>query len=333
MKRKLYYSTILAISILTIASTLVYKQTWDSEKIHSDTYSKNLTWWTPLMQDSPFRKWDDLEIVEIISWWDFKAMLDLSKISEIIDINKIEYNWKRYKDKIWLEVIVSKESPAIVKIVWKAKLNKQDDLLKINVTKTEELISKKEEIQEKKITSSNKASWIKINWEKFNSNINNLLIMSWNDLDNISHVLIWEKNMRIIKQDSKIYIPIDKKTFTSWEYFMMLQYPDWSVTSLDKKISFTFSQNEINISAITPDQITNDSDIYVVLQGNWFNKLISLQLSNNIIIKNTEFKPINDNVVAVKIPKWIQSWIYKINLMDTKWIYSTEDIVLSINHR
>jgi hypothetical protein len=75
------------------------------------------------------------------------------------------------------------------------------------------------------------------------------------------------------------------------------------LVSTDEKISFVYDSSPINIGAITPTEIRSDADRYVVVQGNGFEKIISIQLSNNLIFKNTLFTVVNDNVVSIKIPK------------------------------
>ena len=75
------------------------------------------------------------------------------------------------------------------------------------------------------------------------------------------------------------------------------------LVTTDEKVSFVYHSSPINIGAVTPSEIKSDVDRYVVVQGNGFEKIISIQLSNNLIFKNTLFNVVNDNVVSIKIPK------------------------------
>ena len=96
------------------------------------------------------------------------------------------------------------------------------------------------------------------------------------------------------------------------------------------KIKFVYTDSKINIANITPGKISNKKDTFLVLQWNGFNKIIQMQLSNNVILKNTSFKTINDNVATIKIDKWLDIWEYFFTIMHTEWIEELRNLKFEI---
>lgn len=302
-----------------------------NNSIKVDKYIKNNTWNVPLSKDVPYKKWDEVELIYILkNWADILASININKLKELIEISEINYNWKKYKNLKEIEIL---KDPKILKIIWKAKVNhniwEEINELEIIKIKEIEIVENEEKIIKEDITEV--PVNIKISNNYFSSNINNILILNWQNIDNIDFVLIWEKSFKPIIEDNIAYIPIEKNTFNSWEYFILIQSKTWEIKSINNKIKFNYINQKINIAHINPMKIGNKIDNYIILQWNWFNKLISLQLSNNIILENAQFQIINDNVVMVKIPKNISEWNYTFNLMDTDWIYEDNKILTITN--
>lgn len=100
-----------------------------------------------------------------------------------------------------------------------------------------------------------------------------------------------------------LFVRLDRDTFTSGEYFVFFTLKNGKILTSEYRLSFEHSNSAINIANITPGAVPNDEDRFIVIQGNGFNKIVSIQLSNNLILKNAEFDIINDRVAGVKIPK------------------------------
>ena len=170
-----------------------------------------------------------------------------------------------------------------------------------------------------------------INQNKFNSNISNLLEISWNNLELIKYVKIGEVKLNWVLRDWKYLVWIEKWVIkNNLEYNIILWLIDNIDLKTDIKISFIYSDSKINIANITPDKISNKEDTFLVLQWNWFKKIIQIQLSNNVIIKNTSFKVINDNVATIKINKWLETWEYFFNIMHTEGISELKSLKFEI---
>lgn len=74
------------------------------------------------------------------------------------------------------------------------------------------------------------------------------------------------------------------------------------------KIYFEYDDNKVSIFDILPTKLKNDTDRQLSIYWVWFNKIIWVQFSNNIILKKQIFLLITDNILIVKIPKWLSSW-------------------------
>lgn len=172
---------------------------------------------------------------------------------------------------------------------------------------------------------------IKLNNYNLNSNINNLVEITWSWRELVKYVNIGWVSLTPINESNKTFLTIAKNTFSSWEYFIIVQLNDNEIVTLNEKIKFTYNSSKVNIANITPNTIKNDFDTFIVLQGNWFSKIISIQLSNNIILKTTSFDIINDNVMSVKIPKDLGVWSYYFNIMTIDWITELKNNIFTIN--
>ncbi|EKE29756.1 MAG: hypothetical protein ACD_2C00105G0003 [uncultured bacterium (gcode 4)] len=303
----------------------------DLWRITSDTYMKNLSWETWMKRDVPYKKWDDLEFLWIYRWWDFLAHIDIQDILKSMDISSISWNWTRISQGDLWSIMISSDTPGILKIEGKAK--KWNDWWRLKADA--QIISKiTKPTQEKEKDMVNPkigiAKNISLKASSFHSNLNNLVEINWENLNSISFVMIWEKAFKPIYDTWKLFVKIDKNTFQNWDYFVLLQSADWKIIAANSRIHFDYSSWKMNIWNITPNVLDNNSEKYVIIQWNWFNKLISLQLSNNIILKNTQYQAINDNVLAVKIPKEINPGTYHFNLMDVSWIYEDSTKTLTI---
>ena len=97
---------------------------------------------------------------------------------------------------------------------------------------------------------------------QFNSNINNLLEISWENIDNIKYLNIGSYSFSPIFKNNKAYFSLKKNTFNASNYFIFIQPLEGKIIPLDEQITFKFSDSEINIVNITPDIIKNNTNKY-----------------------------------------------------------------------
>lgn len=107
---------------------------------------------------------------------------------------------------------------------------------------------------------------VNIGQTRFYSHMNNVLILSGQNLSSIDKVIIGEKSFSGISKDGKYYIQIDKNTFDSGDYFVGLYLKNGELVPLEQKLSFIFDASPINIIAITPSKISAKNDTYIVIQ-------------------------------------------------------------------
>ncbi len=328
MKNKVYFYLFIAISLIVIIFVYSNKTNlFQKNYLSIDSILRNNTWQTDFWKDIPYKKWDEIEYIFTLKTNNPKDVLvNLNKIKGFIDIKKIYLDDSIIdEDKLRKIRIID---IAQVKVIWEVKNINQDknDIVEVIVVENHE----KENIEPETL-KKDKPGNISLKNNSFNSNINNLLELRWDNLDSVSFVNIWGKNLRSVFDSDKLYVPIDKNTFSWWDYFIFLWLNDWNIFTLNDKIKFTFSPEKINISDINPKVVKNDSDKYITIQWNWFNKIISIELSNNLILKSTSFTIFNDNVMWVKIPKSLPAWEYFLNIMDTKKIYELKNMKFKIN--
>lgn len=300
-----------------------------------DSFIKNNSSQSAFEKNTSFKIWDNLDFISFVNFGnDKKIFLDILETKKNINIENIYINDKKINESDIKSLYLSWMT--IVKINWKAKTNNLEwkinynNLIKINII--EETDNKNDEIK-KVVTVSN---WklpknITLLNNNFSSNINNLLQIKWVNLEEVDYVNIWWFSLKPQIENWTLLVSLDKDIFASWEYFIFFQLKNGKILTTENKINFIHNQNSINIANLTPKIINNTEDSFIVIQWNGFNKIISVQLNNNIILKTTSFKIINDNVAAIKIPKWLWSWIYYFNVMDTNRIYELKNNTFTIN--
>ncbi|MBW7954503.1 hypothetical protein H3C61_01690 [Candidatus Gracilibacteria bacterium] len=326
-----YKKTIIFTTILLFILIIIYINlnsfSIKNENKNFEILFKNITWDTKLLKNIPFNNGNEIELNLLIPG-DGKNNISLNKDKlKSLNIEKIIVNDK----EVGLNESDFKNVDNI-KIIGKSKnngiLNENDFNDIINIKE-----DKKEEIEIKNDIKKSLTGSININLDKYNlnSNINNLIKISGDKKYLIKYVNIGGINLTPIIDKEDIFLSIEKNTFGEGEYFIILQMIDNSIHTLDKKIFFSFSDTETNIANITPKSIKNDTDNIIVLQGNGFSKVISLQLSNNTILKNASFEIISDQVMSVKIPKNLDKGTYFFNIMTTKGIINLKNNTFIIN--
>lgn len=341
MNKNLYIKILSIISIIWIMLLIfLYKSNLNNvwiikDPVGIDSFIKNNSTQSAFEKNTIFKKWDILDFISFINFGNNKRVsLNIWEIEKTINIDSIYIN----DDKINKDTINSLYLSwmTIVKVNWKAKTNNLDKTIDSNnlikITVTEEVENKDKEIENK----INISSWkipknIVILNDNFSSNINNLLKIKWNNLNEIDYVNIWWFSIKPQIENWVLLVSLDKNIFASWEYFIFFQLKNWKILTTENKINFIHNQDSINIANLTPSIINNNEDRFIVIQWNGFNKIVSVQLNNNVILKNTSFNIINDNVAAIKIPKWLWKWIYYFNIMDINKIYELKNNTFTIN--
>lgn len=192
-----------------------------------------------------------------------------------------------------------------------------------------EIIPEKEEVQEEVIENF---SNIDVFFKKtsFDGGFNNLIPLSGSGLENIAFIIIGEKSFLPIKTADAYYLSVEKNTFSSGEFFVLFQDKKKNITPLNQKFTFFNNNKAVSISGIVPNILPQNQKQQVVLQGKGFSKLVSLQLSNSVILKNTSFQIISDGVVIVDIPENLPLWTYQFTLMTLDSIYQIPEQSFSI---
>lgn len=329
--------TIMIIWTLTILSLFIFVM-YDYKNIESSTIKekidlliRNNSWESPFSDSVPYKKWDEIEL-NLILKGDYTKEIKLNteklklnfKIKSIYIWDKEVSDWKNIDVKKWEKIKIIVEALDN----WVIKKDENQDIVEIIKEEENKEEEKKEEEKVTEIPSSN----VSLNNYNINWNINNLIEILWDWRNYIDYVNIWWVSLKPVKSDdNKVFLSINQNTFTAWEYFVIVQFSDGTIQTLNEKIKFDFSEAKVNVSNITPNQIKNDIDRYIVIQWNWLSKVISIQLNNNIILKNTSFDVISDNVLSVKIPKELVTWKYYFNIMTTDGIYEIKNKTFNIN--
>ncbi len=123
---------------------------------------------------------------------------------------------------------------------------------------------------------------------------------------------------------------VDRASFAAGEYFAAVLTKEGKLVPLKEGIVFESDGQLVGISAITPSSVPNSRESYVTLQGRGFSKIVSVQLSNSLVIHNASFRLINDSVAIVKIPAGISEGSYAMNVMDVSGISSPKNAVVTI---
>lgn len=294
---------------------------------------RNLTWQTDFRENVPYKKGDELEYTWIFSGDSpHRIGLDLSMFRNTLDITRIELDDREIDENDLRNIRVKDAS--LLKITGKAKNTSTNETIDLKPEITVETTEKEEVIEPPKAeeNTGSDASGIILERTRYNSNINNLVTIRGKDLGSIEFVNIGEKRIRPVSSSGVLFVQIDRDTFASGEYFVFFTLRSGKIVTSDQRISFEHSDSPINIAGITPNTITNIQDTFVVIQGNGFDKIVSIQLSNNLILKNAEFRIVNAHVAGVKIPKDLPPGKYYFNIMDTASIYELKNMPFTITH-
>lgn len=302
------------------------------EDVIKDAFIKNIKWDSPLQKDVPYSIGNELELFYILDNKKGTAKINLEKLSEKIDIQSIEFWDKKIEPSTTITITTKENTP--LKITGKSKVNNNSkdsdikDLVSVNLVDPE--IISDEIIQEPEITNIKEPGNIIITQKNFNSNINNILEFSWDNLENVLYINIGSYSFSPRFKDGKGYVLIDKWTFPSWSFFVFIQSQSWKIIPLEDQIRFVYSDKKISIAHITPSSIKNDKKRSIVLQWDGFNDLISIQLNNNLIIKDDNFKVISNWVLQLDIPKWLDPGRYSINAMTTENIIKIDNTYFNV---
>lgn len=311
-----FFITLIWISFIYKKELFIEKYLW-----YDVFFSKN----NSALDDKLQANTNDTVTYHIVLPKDFweKINIDTTVLQQYIDIEKIEVNWEK-KD---IATDISWKQNTQITFIGKPKnplsINKSKELIQIIPTKP---LEKEKKAEQEKI--SNIFLWQNFFYWDFNTLIE--ISGSWQSV--LEFVILWDKSFRIIEENKKFFINIPKNTFWNGEYFVFVQDRDKNIFPLEQKITSSFSDKDVNVQNIVPRSVSNKQDQNIILQWRGFSKTVSLQLSNNIVLKNTDFVIISDTVLQVKIPKWIEVWNYQLNVMTTKNIYQIQNIPFSITH-
>lgn len=160
---------------------------------------------------------------------------------------------------------------------------------------------------------------------------NHLIQVQWENLANIAYITIGWYSYQASIHEWSYYFEVQKNTFTPGEYFISIQDKSGEIIALNQKMTILGWQDHgINLNNITPNTLSNTQKSSIVLQWNGFSKVISVQLDNNIILKEASFDIINDRVMSIEVPKWIPVGSYHFNLLTVEKIVKLPSRALTI---
>lgn len=166
-----------------------------------------------------------------------------------------------------------------------------------------------------------------------NGNTNNLIEITGTGLNNIAYINIWWINLTPINSGSGYFLAINKNTYIAWEYFIIINYNDGTIETLNDKLKVVFDNKKVNIVEFNPNSIDNKTDKYITVVGNGFEKVIWVQLNNNVILKKTNYNIINDKIISVLIPAGMDAWEYYLNIMTIESVYEIKDNYFHITNK
>lgn len=327
MKKNIIIS--LFISTLLIALLFLNNKAINSNYL-KNVYIKNESWNTDFVNEVPYKKNDNLELLLFIENKNSSsAKIDYSEIEKNINIKKIIVNDQEINknDKIelkkWVWVWIIIEGSAKNNWIF------NNDTLKVKY-KIEEINN---DFEEKIYTLSLENKKIKFNLSKknFETYKDNLIQIYWENLDFIKELKIWNYKFSLNKIWDNYYLPIEKNTIKKWTYNITLT--DYKNNNYFYKnlISFNDDENNIKIYDIVPKKVDNKIQKKLVIQWVWFSKIISIQINNNTILESSSFEIISDNLVIINLPKNLLKWNYYLNIMWTDKIYEIKNIFFTIN--
>lgn len=296
---------------------------------------RNISWQTDFRRNVPYKQGDEMEFSWLFSGDAPRNIaLDIAHIKDSLDIEHIFLDDTEIQESDLGRIHV--QDASLLKITGKArKQSTEDNFQEPKIVVTPDTNTGKTTPIVAPIAATpllQEPSNIEATETKYNSNINNLITFRGQSTESIEFVNIGEKRIQAVHASGALFVQVDRDTFSSGEYFVFFTLKNGKIITPDIRISFEHSDSLINIANITPKSLVNDADRFLVIQGNGFKKIISIQLNNNLILRNAEFQVISDQVAGVKIPKDLPPGEYYFNIMDTSSIYELKNMRFTITH-
>ncbi len=184
-----------------------------------------------------------------------------------------------------------------------------------------ESVEEEEEIDEN--SEEGQVEGIEFSSTNLYAGTDNLVTLQW-DLEGIESVGIWENIYPIEQEQDEYVIDIPSDDFGQGEYFIFKVDEFWNLEDTWKQMSFFDSEWDLYISKIIPDNMPYWEWRVVTLLWWWFDDIISVQISDNQILENTDYEVVSDNTMRVRIPSDIEKWNYFFNMMTQERIYETD---------
>lgn len=294
----------------------------NNKDIYIDYKVINKSWDTDYQDKVYYKKWDEIEYRFIIkNFWDDlqKILVNINELTSKLNLDKIKVDTS--SDKIW------KWEASVIKISWIAndswiadehkaqgvEIDMQKDL-----QKEPEKQGQKKDLQE---DLTDKDIIVEIDGDNFIWNIDNLIKLNGKGFWYVKSIWIGERFFDVIKNDAGYYINVQADLIKEWTYFTSVVKKDGNMIPLTQSVSFEYNDQPVIITNIMPNSLKNDIPRWLTIQWKWLKGTISVQLSNNEIFKKTDFNPISDKILLVKIPYNMSVWKYYVNIMTVSWIY------------
>lgn len=256
------------------------------------------------------------------------------KLNKIINNKKILilvifcllFVWVLSIDKSTTEKITNKIEEKLIheKIVKKLK---EDSLIK-NL----KLEDKKNSEDEKKIFE--KYSILNISTNFINNNFDQYFEVYWINLNTVDSVLIkcWEDVSEFniySSKNNKLITQITKNTLKAWECSIWLSQ-NWKKDFSKIYLKVEHDNSSISVENIFPLRIVSEQWWEIVFQWRWFYWVIAIQISNWTVLDLDNFKIVNDNVLILKLWKWLDTWEYFFRIMTKDWVVEIKNRKIKI---
>lgn len=165
------------------------------------------------------------------------------------------------------------------------------------------------------------------------TNLDNQVNLSGENLGQVSEIIFKseseEKNLTpVLVEDDFLGFNLENNFLNSGRYQILLKKSDGMMETdfyLDVKIA-----DGPLIKDVTPNQGISGEQGMVVLQGQGFEDVIGIQLSNGTIISQASYEIISDRVIAVRVPQDLSVGEYKFRLVTEKGFFEGGDLSYTV---
>lgn len=301
-----------------------------------DAYVRNTSWETGYLSSVPYRKGDVLEFAYFVDslrpyfldfdWPSFLARYDVESVtsdSGPLDKNQISTSLLKPGSRLSIRAKAKSSGSTGSDPFATPKIRQSEDALADSGAVAEAQTGTS-------ATGATDASAFVIPLRTFSSDTNNAVRIVGAPKGFISSVVIGASTFRGADlRDGYVFVT-DRGTFADGDYFVAVYAKDGRLLPLKDKVSFITDGQSVGVSGVTPASVPATRDSFVTLQGRGFSRVVSIQLSNSLVIKNASFRAVDDTVAIVRVPAGVPAGEYAMNIMDVNGISSPKRAVIRI---